>query len=245
MTEPTVSISPAYRTSAPPSPTESRRNTRGPGRRGVIKLLLALAFIAGALVGLGGLASAKASSDCSGSVAERAVCQAAAQKGDPYVWGGKGSSTFDCSGLTYYAYRKAGLDWSYRTAAGQYSYGVSKGRTVSTKDLRPGDLIFFNWDGGEIDHVGIYAGNGKMIHASSGRRKVVETKLNAYYRSHMLKSAVRPTSGSGNSNGGPKKKPTAKTTSKPSSKPSTKPKRSNRPHGESDQIPVVIVPYAG
>ncbi|SCE72117.1 Cell wall-associated hydrolase, NlpC family [Micromonospora viridifaciens] len=241
MAEPTVSISPAYRTSAPPPPTESKRNTRGPGRRGVIKLLLALAFIGGTLIGLGGLASAKASSGCSGSVAERAVCQAAAQKGDAYVWGGKGSNVFDCSGLTYYAYRKAGLDWSYRTAAGQYSYGVSKGKIVSTKNLRPGDLIFFNWDGGEIDHVGIYVGNGKMIHASSSRGKVVETKLNAYYRSHMLKSAVRPASGSANSNGGPKKKPAPTTSSKPTSKP----KRSDKPYGEPRQIPVVIVPYAG
>jgi len=216
----------------PPSPPESSRNTRGPGRRNVLRLLLALAFIGSVLVGLGGLASAKSGNGCSGSIAEKAVCQARAQKGDPYVWGGKGSNAFDCSGLTYYAYRKAGLDWSYRTAAGQYGYGVSKGRTVSIRNLRPGDLIFFNWDGGEIDHVGIYAGNGRMIHASSGRGRVVETDLNSYYRSHMLSSAVRPASGSAKSTDGTKK-------------PASKPKRSTQPHTEPDQIPVMVVPYAG
>ncbi|MEV0157895.1 C40 family peptidase [Micromonospora sp. NPDC050686] len=224
----------------PPGPSsrpDSRRNAPGSGRRGILKLLLALTFIGGALVGLGGLAGANASSGCSGSIAERAVCQARAQKGDPYVWGGKGSNVFDCSGLTYYAYRKAGLDWSYRTAAGQYSYGVSRGRAVSTGNLRPGDLLFFNWDGGEIDHVGIYAGNGRMLHASSGRGKVVETRLNSYYRSHLLKSAVRPASGSTEPNDGTEKKPAATPTSKP--------KRGAQPPAEPDQIPVIVVPYAG
>ncbi|MFD2763565.1 C40 family peptidase [Micromonospora eburnea] len=225
-------ISPEHRSPMPSSSSESTRGTRGPGRRGVFKLLLALAFIGATLAGLGGLASAKASSGCSGSVAEKAVCKARAQIGDPYVLGGKGSSSFDCSGLTYYAYDKAGLNWGYRTAAGQYSYGVSKGRTVSTRNLRPGDLIFFNWDGGEIDHVGIYVGNGKMVHASSGRGKVVETKLNSYYRSHMLKSAVRPSSGSPKSNDGAEKK-----------KPSAKPKGSTRPRTEPEQAPVVVVPF--
>jgi hypothetical protein len=229
MLEPNNHVSPVH--PAPSSPSESKRSTRGPGRRGIFKFLLALAFIGATLVGISSLASARTSSACSGSVAEKAVCQARAQQDDPYVWAGKGPSVFDCSGLTYYAYRKAGLDWSYRTAAGQYSYGVSKGLTVSTRNLRPGDLVFFNWDGGEIDHVGIYVGNGKMVHASSGRGKVVESTLNSYYRSHMLRSAVRPTSGSAKSNDGAEKET------------NTKPKHRTRPHTEPGQAPVVVVPF--
>ncbi|MBY8871674.1 C40 family peptidase [Micromonospora sp. PLK6-60] len=217
----------------PPSRPDPRHHTRGPGRRGILGLLLALTFIGGALVGLTGLAGATAGGGCSGSIAEKAVCQARAQKGDPYVWGGKGPRVFDCSGLTHYAYRRAGLDWRYRTAAGQYSYGVRTGRTVSTSELRPGDLLFFDWDGGEIDHVGIYAGNGRMLHASSGRGKVVETRLNGYYRSHLLRSAVRPAPGSAGSDDGAERKRTTEPTSKPT--------RSTEP----DQIPVVVLPFTG
>ncbi len=126
-----------------------------------IMLFLAMALIGGAIMGIGSMTRAANRSSCGGSLAARSVCYARMQVGDPYVWGGKGPSSFDCSGLTYYAYRKAGLNWDYHTAAGQYQYGIAKKMAVSTSQLRPGDLLFFDWDGGGIDHVGIYAGNNR------------------------------------------------------------------------------------
>ncbi|MEV4760546.1 C40 family peptidase [Micromonospora sp. NPDC049559] len=218
----------AYRRPAAHRSTASTRSERAPGPRRPLRLLAALAFVAAAVVGVGGLASAKSTTTCSGGVAEKALCIARKQKGDPYVWGGKGAGSFDCSGLTYYAYRKAGLNWKYRVADDQYRYGVDHGRAVSTKNLAPGDLIFFNWDGGEIDHVGIYAGNNRMVHASSSRGKVVETTLNSYYRSHMLGKGVRlSASAPKQPNGGTSKpkttEPKPKKTTKPTKKPDPEP----------------------
>ncbi|GAA2606942.1 hypothetical protein GCM10010399_42340 [Dactylosporangium fulvum] len=160
----------------------------------IAKLALAIAAIGIALVGTAGLARAAGStSSCdTGSVADKAVCQAREQLGKPYVWGGKGPKNFDCSGLTHYVYAKAGLKWSYYTAAGQYDYGRTKHWAVSTKDLRPGDLLFFDWSGGGIDHVGIYIGGNQMIEASSGSDKVKVTTLTHFHKQHMKSSAVRP-----------------------------------------------------
>ena len=75
--------------------------------------------------------------------------------GSRYVYGGTTPSGFDCSGFTSYVYKKYGVSLS-RTAAGQYSNGVS----VSKGELQPGDLVMFGKSG--INHVGIYIGGGKM-----------------------------------------------------------------------------------
>ncbi|MCX4664270.1 NlpC/P60 family protein [Streptomyces uncialis] len=77
--------------------------------------------------------------------------------GSPYVWGATGPNAFDCSGLTQAAYRAAGVSLP-RTTYGQ----IDAGRRVGRDELRPGDLVFF-YSG--ISHVGLYVGDGKMIHA--------------------------------------------------------------------------------
>ncbi|SFC83738.1 Cell wall-associated hydrolase, NlpC family [Nocardioides terrae] len=82
----------------------------------------------------------------------RAFAVAVDQKGDPYVWGATGPDAFDCSGLTSYAYKRAGLSLP-RTAAAQ-SGAV---RHIPRSQLRRGDLVFFS-DGGHVYHVGLYAG---------------------------------------------------------------------------------------
>ena len=93
-----------------------------------------------------------------------AVRYALAQVGKPYVWGDEGPDTFDCSGLVYAAYRHAGVPMTARTARQQY-YSTTK---VAPGHMLPGDLVFFGPDKSNpesIHHVGIYIGDGKIVHA--------------------------------------------------------------------------------
>ncbi|MEU3032652.1 NlpC/P60 family protein [Streptomyces incarnatus] len=91
------------------------------------------------------------------SRAAAAVAYAFAKLGSPYVWGATGPHSFDCSGLIQAAYRSAGVSLPRTTYA-----QIDAGRRVSRSELRPGDLVFF-YSG--ISHVGLYIGNGRMIHA--------------------------------------------------------------------------------
>ena len=93
-----------------------------------------------------------------GGAAGIAVKTACAQIGKPYVWGADGPDSFDCSGLTQYAWKAAGVYLTHYTGA-QWNEGTP----VSKADLRPGDLVFFYSD---LHHVGMYVGNGLMVHAS-------------------------------------------------------------------------------
>nr|MBO2493812.1 hypothetical protein [Clostridia bacterium] len=84
--------------------------------------------------------------------------------GKPYVYGAEGPNAFDCSGFTYYVFKHFGI-YLPRTAYGQRSVGVP----VSKANLAPGDLVLFS----NPNHVGIYIGGGKFIHASSGAYKAI------------------------------------------------------------------------
>jgi cell wall-associated NlpC family hydrolase len=86
-----------------------------------------------------------------------AVRYAYAQLGKPYQWGASGPSSYDCSGLTMASWAAAGVSLPHSSSA---QYG--SGQHVSEADAQPGDLVFF---GSPIHHVGIYIGNGNMIHA--------------------------------------------------------------------------------
>ncbi|KUL38729.1 C40 family peptidase [Streptomyces regalis] len=91
------------------------------------------------------------------SRAASAISYAYTKLGSPYVWGATGPDAFDCSGLTQAAYRSAGISLPRTTYA-----QIDAGRRVSRAELLPGDLVFF-YSG--ISHVGLYIGNGQMIHA--------------------------------------------------------------------------------
>jgi cell wall-associated NlpC family hydrolase len=91
------------------------------------------------------------------SRAAEAIAYAYGKLGSPYVWGATGPDAFDCSGLAQAAYRSAGISLPRTTYA-----QINAGRRVSRSELLPGDLVFF-YSG--ISHVGIYVGNGQMIHA--------------------------------------------------------------------------------
>ena len=80
--------------------------------------------------------------------------------GSPYVWGATGPNSFDCSGFTSWVYRQHGISLS-RTAQSQSQGGTA----VERSDLQPGDLVFFGSSSGRITHVGIYVGDGKMVHS--------------------------------------------------------------------------------
>jgi cell wall-associated NlpC family hydrolase len=110
---------------------------------------------------------------------QNALTWAKWQKGDPYQWGAAGPSKFDCSGLTYYAYGKAGKRIK-RVAQDQYNYS----RKISAGSAQPGDLVFFKDRYGKVFHMGIVSKSGYMIHANASGyygRKVIEEKIAPYW----------------------------------------------------------------
>ncbi len=122
----------------------------------------------------------------------RRIESAAKKKlGKRYVWGASGTkNTYDCSSFTKYVYRKNGISIP-RTSIKQSKFG----KYVKRKDLQKGDLIFFDTSKrrkGYVNHVGIYLGNNKFIHASSAKKKVVITSLGKNFYSKRYKGARRP-----------------------------------------------------
>jgi cell wall-associated NlpC family hydrolase len=89
--------------------------------------------------------------------AQTAIDAAMAQRGKPYVWAAGGPNSFDCSGLTAYAFRAAGISLPHSSRMQS-----QMGQPVSRDQLQPGDLVFFY---SPVSHVGIYIGNGQMVHA--------------------------------------------------------------------------------
>ncbi|BAU81695.1 NLP/P60 family protein [Streptomyces laurentii] len=139
---------------------------------------LTLAAVGGTLVAPGAAPDAEAAP----SYAYRALNVAASKKGSPYRYGATGPGRFDCSGLTQYAFRKAGKKLP-RTAQQQYN----KTRHISASRRQKGDLVFFH-SGGRVYHVGIYAGNNKIWHSPKTGSWV---KLERIWTSKVLYGRVR------------------------------------------------------
>ncbi len=93
-------------------------------------------------------------------------------KGGQYVWGAAGPANFDCSGLMLAAYRSVGISLPHSSRA-----QAGRGRAVSRNELKPGDLIFWYHP---IHHVGMYIGNGKIVHARNTRSDLVVQTLSSY-----------------------------------------------------------------
>jgi peptidoglycan DL-endopeptidase CwlO len=121
--------------------------------------------------GLGSLRPAPCPSTYVGGKAAIAIKYACAQIGDDYVWGADGPDSFDCSGLTMAAWRAAGISLPHN-ARSQWS----SVQHVSRSNLRIGDLVFYYSD---IHHVGIYAGNGWIVHASRAGVPIMMRKIDA------------------------------------------------------------------
>ena len=97
--------------------------------------------------------------------------------GKPYRWGAIGPNSFDCSGLTYYLFGQLGIKIP-RTSKEQ----INVGTYVAKKDLEYGDLVLFARNGETINHVGIYVGDGKFVHApQSGDVVKITTLMSGYY----------------------------------------------------------------
>lgn len=113
---------------------------------------------------------------------------AVAQKmiGTPYRYGGATPRGFDCSGLVYYSYRKAGLSVP-RTSYDQFR----QSQPVHLSNLQPGDLLFFRLDDIKPSHVGIYEGEGRFVHAPSSGKQVSYASLDSPYWGSKVVGAGR------------------------------------------------------
>ncbi len=99
------------------------------------------------------------------------------QRGKQYVAGAAGPNRFDCSGFTQYVYKKATGKYLPHYSGAQ----MNRARRVSTKNLKPGDLLFYGRGGSQ--HVSMYIGKGKMIHATNPRTDVrIDSVNNGYWR---------------------------------------------------------------
>jgi cell wall-associated NlpC family hydrolase len=110
------------------------------------------------------------------------AANALALLGHPYRYGGNGPEAFDCSGLVRFVHQRIGIDVP-RTTEAQFRAA----RPVPLEQLAAGDLLFFRIGGKGVSHVGIYAGDGRFVHAPQTGRPVESRPLaDAYYRSRLL-----------------------------------------------------------
>jgi len=120
------------------------------------------------------------------SVGEHAGTIAIQQVGVPYRYGGQGPSGFDCSGLVHYSYLRAGKVVPRTT--GQL---WDSSTTVNRSHLQMGDLLFFSIEG-KMQHVGMYIGDNRFVHAPSSGKHVEIASLSADYYQRALLRAGRP-----------------------------------------------------
>lgn len=115
--------------------------------------------------------------------AREALQTARRQVGAPYRYGADGPRAFDCSGLVHYAYHQAGVSVP-RTVADlrRTTFPVRATR------LRPGDLVFFRFKG-KVGHVGLYAGDGRFVHAPSSGEEVTYASLrDSFWRQRLVRA---------------------------------------------------------
>lgn len=100
------------------------------------------------------------------------VNYALSKVGGPYLWGGSGPTSFDCSGLTMMSYAQIGVSLPHYSGS-----QATMGTAVSRANLKPGDLIFWY---SPVSHVSLYIGNGEMVHARSTTYGIVRQSVDSY-----------------------------------------------------------------
>ena len=151
----------------------ARRSFRGVAVAAIAGAGIALAPVpaSAAVGGATGAAVAAAPAAAASSAAQTAVNTALAQVGDRYVYGATGPNSFDCSGLTSFSYKAAGISLP-RTSKAQSTFGAP----VSKGNLQPGDLVFFY---SPVSHVAMYIGNGQIVHALNSSKPVQVMNLDS------------------------------------------------------------------
>ena len=118
------------------------------------------------------------------SKGEKIVSTGKSKLGCPYVWGASGPNAFDCSGFVMWVMKQHGISLPHN-AAGQYYALASKNIGTNWHNAKAGDVVFYSYGGpGSSHHVGIYVGNGKVMHASSSHGRVVITSV-TYSNGHI------------------------------------------------------------
>ncbi|WP_326550590.1 C40 family peptidase [Micromonospora sp. NBC_01813] len=124
---------------------------------------------------LGSLRPAPCPATYPGGAAGKAVTFACAQIGKPYIWGSAGPTGYDCSGLTSAAWRQGGVSLPHNAAQQRQLI-----RNISRDELRPGDLIFYY----SLSHVGMYVGDGWIVHASQTGEPIAMRKIGSGVHSY-------------------------------------------------------------
>lgn len=143
--------------------------------------------VTAAVLGSGIALAPDASAAVSSTMSTKAYNFAMNQRGDDYVKGATGFSSYDCSGLIWRSYQQAGKSWKRYNANDQRRYQTID---ITASQARKGDLVFFEKDGdGDriYDHVGIYAGSGYMVDAQTSTYYgpgVIKEKISGYWSSH-------------------------------------------------------------
>lgn len=118
----------------------------------------------------------------SNETALKAVAHAREMIGKPYRYGGDTPAGFDCSGLVRYSYSRAGISLPRATGAQR-----SLAMPIPVRNLRAGDLVFFDQEGKKASHVGMYIGNGRFVHAPSSGGKVRTDSLKSeFWKKHFV-----------------------------------------------------------
>ena len=143
------------------------------------KRLIGALAMAAVSASLAACSSSSGGSTVSGSGASTLISIASSKIGAPYVYGAKGPNSFDCSGFVYWCLNQAGVRQSYVTSSGWRNIGRYT-KITNFNSLKAGDIIVVS------GHVGIVAGGGTVIDASSSNGRVVHRSLSSWWRNNFI-----------------------------------------------------------